>query len=54
MPEHRLDKADVGPVLQHVRGHGMPEQMTGAFDFDAGLSDVGIRYPGQLFDRAQT
>ena len=40
--EQLLDQADVRPVLQHVRGAAVPEQMT-----TAALADVGrLHRPG--------
>lgn len=38
--EHRLDVPDVRPALQHDRGQGVPEQVTGAFFGDPGGFDV--------------
>lgn len=40
--EHRLDEADVGAVLEHVRGHGVSKQMTRANRIDTGLGDVAF------------
>lgn len=40
MAQHRLDKADIRPVLQHVGGHGMAEQVAGAFLADIRGVDV--------------
>lgn len=47
MSQYRLDEADVRAVLQHVRGHRMPEQVARPFDLDAGLADVAFDAPTQ-------
>lgn len=36
MAEHRLDKTNVGAVVEHVRSAGVPEEVAGA-----GLGDAG-------------
>ena len=34
--EQLLDEPDVGPVLQHVRGAGVPQHVAAAFAFQPG------------------
>jgi hypothetical protein len=36
VPEHLLDVADIRPVLQHQRGHGVAEDVAGS-----GLAQIG-------------
>jgi len=38
--EHLLDIADISPVFEHERGHGVPEQMAGTFFGNAGRGDI--------------
>ncbi|MCY1304003.1 hypothetical protein D9M70_537370 [compost metagenome] len=47
MTEHGLDKAHVGTVLQHQRGHGVAKQMATATLADVGFFDVLAYQLGQ-------
>lgn len=49
--QQRLDVADVRPVLQHVRGAGMPKQVRGTRLVDAGEGHVALHFVGQVFGR---
>lgn len=40
MAEHGLQEANVGPVLQHGRGAGVPEQVTSPHLAEIGGVDV--------------
>src|SRR5690348_12983778 len=44
VPEHRLNEPDVGPVLQHVRRAGVPEEVTGTRRGDARVGDVAFHH----------
>ena len=48
VPQHRLDEADIRTVLEHVRRHGMTEQVTGADNIDAGLLEVFLDQASEL------
>jgi hypothetical protein len=47
MPQQLLDKADVGPVLQHVRSAGMPKQVARAGCREARADDVLANHVAQ-------
>ncbi len=38
--EHRLDKADIPPAFEHVRGHRVAQQVAGAGFVDNGFDQV--------------
>ena len=40
--EHLLDVTDVGPVFQHLRGQGVPEDVATAGLGDLGLAQVAL------------
>ena len=39
--EQLLDETDVGPVFQHVRGAGVPQDVAAAFALQPGLLQPG-------------
>ena len=49
MPEHLLNKTDVGAAFEHQRGHRMAEQMARATLADARLFDVLSRRAARYF-----
>ena len=47
MAEHGLDVSHIRAAFEHERGHGVAEQMTGAFFADTGCLDVVLGQPGR-------
>jgi len=46
--EHGLDEADVGPVFEHERGHGVPEDVAGSLLADLRGLDVAAHQAGDI------
>lgn len=40
--QHHLDKAQTRPIIQHVRGHSMAEQVTHAGFIDLGMVQIPL------------